>query len=397
MRRRRLLRIAVILPAACLLALGSWLGGAAAVYSPAYVWRVLRWRDSDVGDYLHHFPHRELADSLDPYYFEEAHHEARVEEVFETILDTDDLASFLAENDSQSFIVIKNDRVIYERYFNGWRRDSMVTSFSVAKSFVSTLVGIAIDEGYIASVDDPITAYLPELAERDERFGRITIRHLLTMSSGLGYHADGWYLFNGDDPLTTYYPDQREISLTNIGIEEAPGQRFRYNKYHPQLLGMILERATGMSVTEWTQTRLWSRIGMEFDGAWCLDSNESGFEKMEAGINARAIDFAKLGRLFLQGGRWNGEQVVSESWVETATGTDPAGQAPAFADDSFYGYMWWGVPRSGHPPDFIAEGDHGQYIYVSPANDLIIVRTGTEYGIEPAGWVDAFSRAAAEL
>ena len=135
------------------------------------------------------------------------------------------------------------------------------------------------------------------------------------MSSGLAYDESGWFLFNGDDPLTTYHPDQRQLALTNTRIAGPPGETFSYNKYHPQLLGMILERTTGMSVTAWTQTRLWDPLGMEFDGAWTLDSEASGFEKMEAGLNARAIDFAKLGRLFLHEGEWDGTQIVSPAWV----------------------------------------------------------------------------------
>jgi CubicO group peptidase (beta-lactamase class C family) len=206
-----------------------------------------------------------------------------------------------------------------------------------------------------------------------------------------------WFLFNSDDTLTTYHPDQRYISLTNTHIVEPPGQTFRYNKYHPQLLGVILERATGMSVTAWTQTRLWDPLGMQFDGAWTLDSTESGFEKMEAGLNARAIDFAKLGRLFLANGNWEGNQILSSRWIAVATGVDPAGRAPEFADDRYYALMWWGVPRDGAPPDYYAAGDHGQYIYVSPANDLIIVRTGNAYGITSREWVNGFARAADDL
>jgi CubicO group peptidase (beta-lactamase class C family) len=274
----------------------------------------------------------------------------------------------------------------------------MATSFSVAKSFTSALIGIAIDEGFINSVDDPITTYLPELAARDPRFNEITIRHLLLMASGLDYVEFRPLLFNSDDILTTYYPDQREISLEHTRIIDPPGVYYRYNKYHPQLLGMILERTTGMSVTAWTQRQLWDPLGMEYDGAWCLDSSSSGFEKMEAGLNARAIDFAKLGRLFLNRGRWDGQQIVSERWVDLATGRDPAGLAPPFSDTLRYGLMWWIVPKGdGGPPDFSAAGDHGQYIYVSPRNNVIVVRTGVEYGVSSQTWFDAFARAADEL
>jgi CubicO group peptidase (beta-lactamase class C family) len=291
--------------------------------------------------------------------------------------------------------VVKDDAILLERYYNGWQRDSMVTSFSVAKSFVSTLVGIAIEEGAIASLDDPITNYLLELAERDQRFTAITIRHLLMMASGLEYEESGWFLFNGDDPLTTYHPDQRKLALTNTRIGGSPGAYFSYNKYHPQLLGMILERTTGTSVSEWTQSRLWDPLGMEFDGAWTLDSESSGFEKMEAGLNARAIDFAKLGRLFLHEGRADGRQIVSPAWVSLATGVDPADRIPAFGD-RYYALMWWGL-QGGEPPDFFAVGDHGEYIYVSPSNDVLIVRTGVEYGVPSSTWIRALAEGARRL
>lgn len=395
--RRRLVRVIAAVLASIALLLVAWIGVAAIVYPPEYVRRVLLWRDSDVGDYLYNFPHRPLQAATEPFRFETAPEDDRVAAALESAFSVDDIDAFLTGTDTQAFIVIQDDQVVFERYYNGWQRDSMLTSFSVAKSFVSTLVLVAIEEGYVNSIDDPITDYLPEMAERDERFERVTIRHLLTMSSGFEYREMRWFLFNGDDPLTTYHPDQREISLTNTRIAGPPGETFRYNKYHPQLLGMILERATGMSVTDWTQTRLWDRLGMEFDGAWTLDSTSSGFEKMEAGLNARAIDFAKLGRLMLEQGRWEGEQVVSAEWVARASGTDPEWRAPSFAGDRFYGLMWWGVAYPDGSSDFYAAGDHGQYVYVSPGSRVIIVRMGDDYGVSSRTWVDAFARAASGL
>jgi CubicO group peptidase (beta-lactamase class C family) len=378
-------------------AAGAWLLAASAMYSPEYVMRVIAWGESDVGDYLTNFPQRRLTASPEPRPFAVALDEDRVEDVLATALGVGDLDQLLTETQTQSLIVVLDDDVAFERYANGWARDSMVTSFSVAKSFVSTLVGIAIAEGAIGSLDDPITGYLPELAQRDPRFEEITIRHLLLMSSGLDYQESGSFLFNGDDPLTTYHPDQRRLALTNTRIVASPGSSFRYNKYHPQLLGMILERTTGMSVSDWTQSRLWDPLGMEFDGAWTLDSEAAGFEKMEAGLNARAIDFAKLGRLFLHEGTWDGIPVVSPEWVATATGVDPADRAPSAPFGRFYALMWWGVQRASGPPDFYAAGDHGQYIYVSPQDQVVIVRTGVEYGLSSSRWVDAFTRTAAGL
>ena len=385
-----------------------WVSAAAIVYSPEYALRVLRSGESSFEDYLDTFPLSPLSASASPFHFEVALDEAGVRATFEEALGVDDLDQFLTETDTQAFIVVKDGVVLYEDYYNGFQRDSMLTSFSVAKSFDSALIGIALGEGHIGSVDDSITDYLPELAERDAAFTEITIRDVLRMAAGLDYQEIRWWLFNGDDPLTTYYPDQREIALENINIVDPPGQYFNYNKYHPQLLGMILERTTGMSVTEYTQTRLWDPLGMEFDGAWALDGEESQFEKMEAGLNARAIDYAKFGQLFLQGGVWEGVQVVPEEWVSESTSLDPSTQnvdyySHSFGDfvyidgDGYYRYMWYGRLRDGQPADYFAEGDHGQTIYVSPANGVVIVRNGTEYGISAGAWVDGFFQAAEDL
>ncbi len=381
--------------------LAVWSTVAALVYSPDYVLRMWTMRESSQSDYLENFPTRTLRASTNPYDYTVAL-DPEVKDRLEAAFATDDLEDFLTSTDTQALVVIENDVVVLERYANGAARETMLTSFSVAKSFDSTLVGIAIDEGFIGGVDDPITDYLPELAEQDPRLSDITIAHLLSMSSGLDYREMRWGLFNGDDPLTTYHPDQRKVSLeAATRLSDPPGRYFRYNKYHPQLLGMILERTTGLSVTDYTQTRLWDPIGMQFDGQWTLDSEDSGFEKMEAGLNARVIDFAKLGSAFLAGGEWNGSRIVSEEWVQASVSSDPErDRASHYRDDfgewiysdggGWYGYFWYGRARAGSAPDFFAEGDHGQFVYVSPSADTVIVRFGTEFGIPGSEWIDAF-------
>lgn len=371
-------------------------------FSPQYVLRVLAWQESDAFDWQK-FPARELQPAEIPYQFDERPDD-RVPAHFEELAGVADWDSFLDDTETQAFIVLQDGEVLYERYLNETQRDSIVTSFSVAKSFASALVGIAIEEGYISSVDDPITDYLPELAERDPRFNSITLRHLLMMSSGLDYQADGSFLFDGDDPLTTYYPDQRLISLDNPQIVDDPGLYFQYNKYHPQLLGMVLERTTGMPVTEYLQTRLWNPLGMEFAGSWSLDSDQSGFEKMETGVNARAIDFAKFGQLYLNDGNWGGEQVIPHAWVRESTaphvGSEGEGYYPEwFADrpgDAYYGFLWWGMARDNDRYDFMAEGDKGQFIYISPHKGLVIVRNGINYGFPLNDWVSLFYRFATD-
>jgi CubicO group peptidase (beta-lactamase class C family) len=372
------------------------LGAAMLVYPPEYVYRAVVWQGADAFDWQK-FPSHPLKAAPAAYHFEAAP-DPRVAKLFTQLAGTEDWEGFLEEKHTQAFLVIQDGKILYEGYFNNTRRNSIVTSFSVAKSFNSALIGIAIQEGHLKSVDDPVTMYLPELATRDPRFDEITIRHLLLMASGLDYVEFRPLLFNSDDILTSYYPDQRQISLENTHIIDPPGQYFRYNKYHPQLLGMILERATGMSVTEYLQTRIWNPLGMEFDGSWSTDSETSDFEKMETGVNARAIDFAKFGVLFLNRGNWQGNQVISESWVKEST-------RPPFLQDydeyypewfaalpgqAYYQYMWWGMKREGDAYDFSAEGNKGQYIYVSPQKNLVIVRNGIDFGIPSEEWIHLF-------
>jgi CubicO group peptidase (beta-lactamase class C family) len=291
---------------------------------------------------------------------------------------------FLASTGTTAFIVTMDDKIVYEKYFNGYQSDSIGTSFSIAKSITSALIGIAIDEGLIASIDDPITKYIPELKEKDSRFDDITIKNLLTMSSGLRYVEEGlpW----SDDTKTYYDTDLRSLALSSK-IEEAPGKRFHYNNYNPLLLGMILERATYKPVSQYLEDKIWKPLGMDAPASWSLDSDASGFEKMESGINARAIDFAKIGRLFLNNGNWNGNQIISEKWVNESTRPDTATDPVPF-----YQYMWWVDPLSadGTHYNFYAVGNYGQFIYVIPEKNIVIVRHG--YKSEYDDWTDMFKQ-----
>ena len=286
-------------------------------YPAEYVNRVFRWGNSDVYDYQK-FPERVLETSGSPFEFSLNLDEDHVRTQFEAASGMDDFDSFLEKKRTQAFIVIQDDAVLYEQYFNGANRDSIVSSFSTAKSFTSALIGIAISEGYIHSVNDPITDYLPELAERDIVFKNITIRDLLMMSSGIKYTE--FPFVNGDNAKTYYFPNLRQLALEDTHVARNPAETFHYNNYHPLLLGLIIERATGTSVTNYLQEKIWKPIGMEYSGSWSLDEN--AFEKMESGINARAIDFAKFGRLFLHNGDRDGTQVIPAEWVAESTQAD---------------------------------------------------------------------------
>jgi len=279
--------------------------------------RVLAWRESDIGD-QYRFPARTIAASasasplptgsaidLRAYGFAGQRDEP--------------LVDALRETDTRSFVVVHDDHIVYERYFGGSGPRATETSFSVAKSFVSTLVGIAIEQGHIRSVDDEVTDYVPELAKRDPRFSRVTLRDLLTMTSGLAYHESGFPWPFGDDTWTYLGTDLRRVALDRSRVEEPPGEQWLYNNYNPLLLGMVLEYTTGTSVSDYMSSVLWQPLGAARDATWNLDSAASGFEKMESGLNATTRDYARFGLLFLHHGRWNGHQIVPPTWAHAAT------------------------------------------------------------------------------
>ena len=347
--------------------------------------RALIWRESDVGD-QHRFPARRIPTGVRASPLPDG-----VEINLVVGGEGSGLDEFLRETDTTAFLVVHEDRLVLARYFGGSTRESLQTSFSAAKSFVSTLVGIAIDEGLVGSVDDRITEYLPELAARDPRFREIRLRDLLTMSSGMRYREGGFPSL-GDDTHTYYGVNLRDVALNRTRIEGPPGLAWKYNNYHPLLLGLVLERTTGMSVSDFMSTRLWNPLGAEADATWNLDSERSGFEKLESGLNARAVDYARFGLLFLHNGEWNGRRIVSKSWVRAATGAETTTD-PAYYRG--YRYFWWiDVQRQGR---FYAMGKYGQYIYVAPDADAVVVRFGRDWGVGNVTWLAAFRDVADQL
>jgi CubicO group peptidase (beta-lactamase class C family) len=348
--------------------------------------RAMVWRDADVGD-QHRFPSRVIAAGRDPSPLPAG---PEIDLAGAVPGDADgNFDSFLRQNETLAFVVVHQDRLVYERYFGGSGRRTLQTSFSVAKSFLSTLVGIAIEEGHIRSIEDPVTEYLPELLERDERFDRITLQDLLTMSSGLRYEEPEVPVPWGDDVDTYYGVDLREVGLDGSQIVREPGE-WHYNNYNPLLLGMVLERATGMTVSDYMASRLWQPLGAEADATWSLDSERSGFEKMESGLNAAPVDYARFGLLFRHRGEWNGTRIVPEDWVRSATAAD-TDTDPALD----YQFFWW--IDVGRPGRFYGLGNLGQYLYVAPDADVVIVRNGSDWGVDNLTWLRIFQEIADDL
>lgn len=194
------------------------------------------------------------------------------------------------------------------------------------------------------------------------------------------------FLWFGDDSLTYWHPDLRELALNHTKLTDRYEGKFHYNNYHPLLLGIILERSTGVSVSQFFEREIWQKIGAEYQASWSLDGKDSGFEKMESGINFRAIDFIKIGSMVLHGGNWNGTQVIGSDWLERST-LCPFPLDAVDYEDSFlaeknigYRYMWYCTPAAQSGYDLIAWGKSDQILYISPSTNTVILRTGKTDG-----------------
>lgn len=289
---------------------------------------------------------------------------------------------YLEQNKSVAFIIIKNDTIQYEKYFRGYNEQSVIASFSMAKSVTSMLIGCALDEGIIRSAEEPVVNYIPEFKEI-AGMDKLTIKNLLQMTSGI--KCDENYHSPFSDAATYYYGTDVRKFLLKRELEYTPGTHNAYSSGDTQILGLVLERALkGKTITAYLEEKIWKPMGMEYDATWSLDRKDNGLEKTFCCLNARARDFAKLGSLYLNKGNWNGKQIVSSAWVDVST-------TPDLLEGGVinYKYQWWLQPDGS----YMAQGTLGQYIYVNPAKKLIIVRLGENYG--NADWHRIFESLAA--
>lgn len=293
------------------------------------------------------------------------------------------LDNYLAASKTVAFLIIKNDTIQYENYFKGYDQTSIVPSFSMSKSITSILIGCAIDDKLIKSVDEPIINYIPELKKNG--LEKVTIKHLLQMTSGIKFSES--YINPFGHAAAFYYGTNLRKSVSKLKLKREPGKQFEYISGNTEVLGLLLESVLkGKTVTEYLQEKLWSPLGMEYDASWSIDKNKNGIEKTFCCINARARDFAKIGRLYLNKGGWNGKQIVSKRWVLESTKVDTS-----HGSAWYYQYQWWLPSKTG---DFMANGFLGQYIYVNPAKKLIIVRLGKNQG--HVNWWEFFTSMAAK-
>ncbi|MCC5928892.1 MAG: serine hydrolase [Cyclobacteriaceae bacterium] len=354
-----------------------------------YLGRWAYWNFSDIRDH-EKFPNYGFALSSEPFYFTLAVND-RIGQ-FPMPLDRNKnkyvpLDRLMEESGTTALIVIKRDTILYEKYFNEYDRTSINTSFSMAKSITSILIGAAIDEQLILSIDDPVTDYLPDFLQVDPQYVKVSIRHLLDMRSGIQFrdHDLPW----GDKPKAYYHPRLRE-RMMQLPIVREPGTQFQYNSYNPIILGMVLEAVTGVSPAEYFQKVIWDPLQMEFGGSWSLDGETSGMAKMESGINARAVDFAKIGRMMLNSGQWEGVQIIPKDWVDQCMRINSKHHVPEIGQQIYYQHAWWLFSADHENAEICSAWGHlGQYLYIFAEEELIILRFGKKTG-KVKSWSEVF-------
>lgn len=267
-----------------------------------------------------------------------------------------------------AYMIIKNDSIWYENYAEGYGTESKTNSFSMAKSMVTAMLGKAIMDGYIKSMDQPLGDFFPEFSEG--LAAKTTVGDLSSMSSGLNW--DESYKSPFSITAKAYYDtDIREV-LLGLEVVEEPGKEFKYLSGNTQLLGMVIEKATGKNLSDYLYESFWAPMGMEQDALWQLDSEDSGMEKAYCCVASNARDFAKFGVMFKNKGVFNGKQILPAEFTELAT-------KKRFEDDDMYGYGFW---LSDHLDKeiFTMRGILGQYVICVPEDDIIIVRLGHNRG-----------------
>lgn len=325
----------------------------------SYLYKMIRYNFADIDDYKIFDNNIITAGTGSRYWEKDASYSTEI---------PDSLDRYLSSLQSVALLVIQYRKITVERYWQGYNDSSLSGSFSMAKSFTSLLVGAAIREGKIGSTDDLVSKYLPEFTGGQK--SAVKIVDLLTMSSGSDWNEDYANPFS----ITTraYYGTDISKTAQSVNIVQTPGSFFSYKSGDTQLLGLIVEKATGKSLAEYASEKLWKPLGAEHNALWSVDK-KGGSEKAYCCFNSNARDFARIGQLMLDSGKVNGQTVIDSSYFSKSITAcmipDEAGLAC-----NYYGYQWWIIPHD--PEIFYARGILGQYIICIPSKNMIIVRLG---------------------
>ncbi|MCK7546145.1 beta-lactamase family protein [Marinobacter bryozoorum] len=282
-------------------------------------------------------------------------------------LDTD-VDAFMENQRAAALVIVQDGKVRLERYGLDFGPEGRWTSFSVAKSFTSTLVGAALKDGYIRSLEDKVSDYIPDL--KGSAYDNVTIQQLLTMTSGVQWNEDysdpqsDVALFNAHEPDPGV--DATVSYMRQLEAEAPPGTKWVYKTGETNLIGVLVSSATGKHLSDYLSEKVWKPFGMEQDASWILGS--TGHEISGCCIQASTRDFARLGLFILGGGLIDGEPVLSEGWIEEAT----SNRVDTTREGYGYGYQWWTLDDGA----YMARGIFGQGIFIDPERQLVIASNG---------------------
>ncbi|MDX1486675.1 MAG: serine hydrolase [Acidiferrobacterales bacterium] len=295
---------------------------------------------------------------------------------------THSLEDYFEQTRTTGFIVLKDGRIVFERYRLGADERSLFMSMSVSKSFVSTLVGFAIGDGLIGSVNDPISDYLPELAGTG--YDSVPIKAVLQMSSGVDFFEDYNQVGSDFNRMWRESVHDNKTPITafvrKVKRQREPYTRFYYSAADTIALGWLLKRVTGKTLSGYLSEKMWGPLGMESGANWVVDGPaEDASELAFCCLSATLRDYSRFGLLMLQDGKWQGQQLLPPGWVREASRPDRPQVQPGQIDagDLGYQYQWWTFP--GDDGAYMARGVNGQFIYVNPADKLVIVVTSVWY------------------
>lgn len=277
---------------------------------------------------------------------------------------TEKLEATHSELGTVAFLVIKNDSIWYEKYYEDYDKDSRSNSFSMAKSLISAMLGKAIMEGKIKDLNQPVSDFFPEFSEG--MAARLTVGDLSSMASGLDWDESYYSPFS----ITTraYFDDNLRDVILGLKVVEEPGQYYKYLSGNTELLAMVLEKATGKTLSAYFSEKFWKPLGAENDALWQLDSKKDGLEKAYCCVASNARDFARFGKLYKDHGQWNGKQLLDPAFIDKSL-------TQRFPDSPQYGYGFW-LSDHRNKQIFYMRGHLGQYVITIPEDDLIIVRLG---------------------
>ena len=281
-------------------------------------------------------------------------------EEYNEINATKTLDSLNQELETAAFLIIKNDSILFEKYYNGYNSNSRTNSFSMAKSIVTLLMFKAIQDGYLENINQPVSDFFPQFDSR------LSIGDLSSMASGLNWNENYYNPFAST--ARAYFGEDIREQVLELEVIEKPGEEFIYLSGNTELLGMVIEKATGQNLSEYLSESFWKPLGMNDDALWQIDSRESGMEKAYCCISSNARNFGKFGKLLINNGKWNGEQLLDSAFIETAS-------EPRFSETPYYGYGFW-LSDYRDKDIYYMRGILGQYVIVIPEDDLVIVRLG---------------------